>query len=85
MAGLVYVAAFAPDWDEVVGDIAKSYPPPLTFAAPIIEKEGFISLPTETKRMKAKTTELDTSHVPMLSKPKDVAAVIMDAAAKAPH
>ena len=37
------------------------------------------------KRMKAVTTELATSHVPMLSKPKDVAAVIMDAAAKAPH
>jgi pimeloyl-ACP methyl ester carboxylesterase len=37
------------------------------------------------KRMKATTTELDTSHVPMLSKPEDVAAVIMDAAAKAPH
>jgi len=36
------------------------------------------------KRMKATTTELDTSHVPMLSKPKDVAAVIIDAAAKAP-
>jgi pimeloyl-ACP methyl ester carboxylesterase len=148
VAGLVYVAAFAPDSDEVVGDIAKSYPPPPTFAAPIIEKEGFISLPTETmvkhfawdlpaaearvlaatqgpiiasafgtkvsnvawktkpswyivatkdqaiapeeerffaRRMKAKTTELATSHVPMLSKPKDVAAVIMDAAAKAPH
>jgi pimeloyl-ACP methyl ester carboxylesterase len=148
VAGLVYVAAFAPDSDEVVGDIAKSYPPPPTFAAPIIEKEGFISLPTETmvkhfawdlpaaearalaatqgpiiasafgtkvsnvawktkpswyivatkdqaiapdeerffaKRINAKTTELDTSHVPMLSKPKDVAAVIIDAAAKAPH
>ena len=37
------------------------------------------------KRMKATTTELDTSHVPMLSKPKDVAAVVMDAATKAPH
>src|SRR5438094_748519 len=48
VAGLVYVAAFAPDSDEVVGDIAKSYPPPPTFAAPLIEKEGFISLPTET-------------------------------------
>jgi pimeloyl-ACP methyl ester carboxylesterase len=35
------------------------------------------------KRMKATTTELNTSHVPMLSKPKDVAAVIMEAAAKA--
>jgi hypothetical protein len=35
--------------------------------------------------MKAKTTELATSHIPMLSKPKDVAMVIMDAAAKASH
>jgi hypothetical protein len=35
--------------------------------------------------MKATTTELNTSHVPMLSKPNDVAAVIMDAAVKAPH
>jgi pimeloyl-ACP methyl ester carboxylesterase len=147
VAGLVYVAAFAPDSDEVVGDIAKSYPPPPTFAAPIIDKQGFMNLSTEAivkhfawdlpatearalaatqgpiavtafgtkvsnvawktkpswyivaskdqaiapdeerffaKRMKAKTTELDTSHVPMLSKPKDVAAVIMDAAATAP-
>ena len=148
VAGLVYVAAFAPDSDEIVGDIAKSYPPPPTFAAPIIDKQGFMSLSSEAivkhfawdlpatearalaatqgpivvsafgtkvstvawktkpswyivskkdqaiapdeerffaKRMKATTTELDTSHVPMLSKPKDVAAVIMDAAAKAPH
>jgi hypothetical protein len=30
--------------------------------------------------MKATTKELDTSHVPMLSKPKEVAAVIMEAA-----
>ena len=37
------------------------------------------------KRMKATTTELDASHVAMLSRPNDVAAVIMDAAAKAPH
>jgi pimeloyl-ACP methyl ester carboxylesterase len=35
------------------------------------------------KRMKAKTTELDTSHLPMLSKPNEVAAVIVDAATKA--
>jgi len=35
--------------------------------------------------MKATTKELDTSHVPMLSKPKEVAAVIMEAAAKAAH
>ena len=37
------------------------------------------------KRMKATTTELSASHVPMLSKPNEVAAVIIDAAAKAPH
>ena len=33
--------------------------------------------------MKATTTELNTSHVPMLSQPKSVAAVIVDAATKA--
>ena len=37
------------------------------------------------KRMKATTSELKASHVAMLSQPKAVAAVIMDAAAKAPH
>src|SRR5882762_10293747 len=47
VAGLVYVAAFAPDSDEVIGDIGKSYPPPPTFAAPIIDKQGFMSLSTE--------------------------------------
>jgi len=31
------------------------------------------------KRMKSKTTELKSSHVPMLSKPREVAAVIIDA------
>jgi hypothetical protein len=36
------------------------------------------------KRMKATTTELNASHVAMLSQPKAVAAVIMDAAGKAP-
>jgi pimeloyl-ACP methyl ester carboxylesterase len=148
VAGLVYVAAFAPDSDEIVGDLGKNYPPPPALAAPIIDAQGFMSLSTEAivkhfasdlppaearvvaatqtpiaasafgtkvsniawktkpswyivarkdqaiapdaerffaKRMKAKTTELDTSHVPMLSKPKDVAAVIMEAAAKTGH
>jgi len=37
------------------------------------------------KRMNATTTELSTSHLAMLSKPADVAAVIKAAAAKAPH
>ena len=37
------------------------------------------------KRMNATTTELDASHVPMLSKPRDVSAVIMEAAARAPR
>jgi hypothetical protein len=35
------------------------------------------------KRMKATTTELKASHVSMLSQPKAVATVIMDAASKA--
>ena len=37
VVGLVYVAALAPDSDEVVSDIGKSYPPPPTFADPIVE------------------------------------------------
>ena len=148
VAGLVYVAAFAPDADEIIGDLGKNYPPPPSFVAPIIDAQGFMSLSSEAivkhfardlpqgearvvaatqtpiatsafgakvsnvawktkpswyivarkdqaidpdeqrffaKRMKATTTELQTSHVPMLAKPKDVAAVIMDATAKAPH
>jgi pimeloyl-ACP methyl ester carboxylesterase len=32
------------------------------------------------KRMNAKVTKVKTSHVAMLSKPKEVAAVILDAA-----
>src|SRR5213078_3418951 len=47
VVGLVYVAAFAPDSDEVVSDLGKSYPPPPRFAAPIIDKQGFMSLSTE--------------------------------------
>src|SRR5260370_363697 len=148
VAGLVYVAAFAPDADEIIGELGKNYATPASFSAPIIDAQGFMSLSSETfvkdfaldlpaaearvlaatqtpiatsafgakvanvawktkpswyivakkdraiapdlerfqaKRMKATTTELDTSHVPMLSKPKDVAAVIMAAAASAPH
>jgi len=148
VSGLVYVAAFAPDAGEVVGDLGKPYPPPPALANPIVDKEGFMTMPVDAfvqhfahdvppaearvafatqgpinasafttkvtsvawktkpswyivskqdraiapdlerffaKRMKATTTELDTSHVSMLSKPNDVAAVIMDAAAKASH
>jgi pimeloyl-ACP methyl ester carboxylesterase len=148
VVGLVYVAAFGPDVGEVVGDLGKPYPPSPALAAPIVDKQGFMTLSTDAivkhfasdlpaeearvvaatqgpinvsafgskvstaawktkpswcivskrdeaippdeerffaKRMKATTTELDTSHVPMLSKPDAVAAVIMDAAAKAPH
>jgi len=146
VVGLVYVAAFGPDAGEVVGDLGKAYPPPPAFAAPIVDKQGFMSMPVEAfvkhfaldlpeadarvaaavqipiiasafgtkvsnvawktkpswyivskrdeaiapdeerffaKRMKARTTELNTSHVGMLSQPEAVAAVIMDAAAKA--
>jgi pimeloyl-ACP methyl ester carboxylesterase len=148
VVGLVYVAAFGPDAGEVVGDLGKPYPPPPALANPIVDKEGFMTMPVDAfvehfaqdlppaearvgfatqgpinasafgtkvssvawktkpswyivskqdgaiapdaerffaKRMKATTTELDTSHVAMLAKPNDVAAVIMDAAAKAPH
>ena len=146
VAGLVYVAAFGPDQDEAVGELGKAYPPPPALAAPIVDKQGFMSLPTDAvvkyfasdlpasearvlaatqgpiavsafgarvsgvawktkpswyivskldsaiapdeerffaKRMKATTTELNTSHLAMLSQPKAVATVLMDAAAKA--
>lgn len=147
VVGLVYVAAFAPDQGEALDDLGKAYPPPPALAAPIVDKEGFLSLSTDAvvkhfasdlpasearvvaatqvpiagsafgakvsgaawktkpswyivskldsalapdeerffaKRMKATTTELNASHVSMLSQPKAVAAVILDAAAKAP-
>ena len=143
VAGLVFVAAFAPEAGEVIGDLGKPYPPPPAFTAPIVDAQGFMSLPRDAvlkhfaqdlpeaeaslvaatqgpinvsafasqvsdvawkskpswyivsakdgaiapdlersfaKRMKATTTELDASHVPMLSQPKAVAAVIMAAA-----
>ena len=146
VVGLVYVASFGPDVGETVSDLGKSYPPPPSFAAPIVDKSGFMTLsadafvqhfsldlpPAESrvlaatqgpinvaafgskvtaaawktkpswyivakrdeaiapdeerffaKRMKAKTTELNTSHVPMLSQPKAVVAVIVDAATHA--
>jgi len=148
VVGLVYVAAFGPDVGEVVGDLGKPYPPPPALAAPIVDPQGFMTLPTDAvvkhfasdlpaaearvvaatqgpinasafatkvssvawktrpswyivstrdgaiapdlerffaKRMKASTTELNASHVAMLSKPNEVAAVIIDAASKAPH
>jgi pimeloyl-ACP methyl ester carboxylesterase len=36
------------------------------------------------RTMKAKTTELPTSHVPMLSRPAEVAKLIVEAAKNAP-
>jgi pimeloyl-ACP methyl ester carboxylesterase len=144
VAGLVYVAAFAPDQGENVNDLGKAYPAPPALAAPSVDAEGFISLSPDAfklfgsdlpakdalvaaavqgpinasafgaqvsnvawktkpswyivstldqaiapdeerffaKRMRAHTTELKASHVSMLSQPKAVAAVIMDAAEK---
>jgi pimeloyl-ACP methyl ester carboxylesterase len=145
VAGLVYVAAFGPDQGEAVSELGKAYPPPPALTAPIVDQQGFMSLPTDAvvkhfasdlpaseaslvaatqgpikvsafdakvsaaawktkpswyivskldeaiapeeerffaKRMKATTTELNTSHLPMLSQPKAVAAVISAAAAK---
>jgi pimeloyl-ACP methyl ester carboxylesterase len=148
VVGLVYVAAYAPDAGEVVGDLGKKYPPPPALAAAIVDKQGFMTLPTDAfvkhfasdlppaearvlaatqgpisasvlsakvsnvawktkpswyivstldealapdeqrfvaKRMKATTTELNTNHLPMLSKPNEVAAVIIDATALVPR
>jgi len=145
VVGLVYVAAFAPDQGESVGDLGKAYPPPPALASPHVDAQGFLTLSVDAftkfgsdlpekdarlaaatqgpiaasafgaqvsgaawktkpswyivstldqaiapdeerffaKRMKATTTELKASHVSMLSQPKAVAEVIMDAAGKA--
>jgi pimeloyl-ACP methyl ester carboxylesterase len=144
VAGLVYVAAFAPDEGEQVSELGKAYPPPPALASPSVDAEGYLTLSADAfkkfasdlpakdaylaaavqgpinasafgakvsavawktkpswyivstldqaiapdeerffaKRMKATTTELKAIHVPMLSQPKAVAAVIMDAAGK---
>jgi pimeloyl-ACP methyl ester carboxylesterase len=145
VVGLVYVAAFAPDQGEQVGELGKKYPQPPALAAPSVDDKGFITLSVDAfkkfgsdlpesqasvaaatqgpinsasfgaqvsgvawkakpswyivstldqaiapdeerffaKRMNATTTELKSSHVSLLSQPKAVAAVIMDAAMKA--
>src|SRR5215470_4674476 len=40
VAGLVYVAAFAPDQGETVADLGKNYPPPPALAAPSVDAKG---------------------------------------------
>lgn len=147
VAGLVYVAAFAPDANESITSIGKSLPQPEWQKTMIVDSGGFATLPVESvmknfaqdlpaaeqrviavkqgpipvkafdatvtnpawkgrpvwyirsaqdrmidpkgqammaQRMKAKTTNLEASHVAMLSKPKQVAAVILQAAEQAP-
>ena len=44
VAGLVYVAAFAPDQGETVAELGKAYPAPPALAAPIVDAQGFMSL-----------------------------------------
>lgn len=54
----------------------------------VAKRDGTISPDAErffAQRMKATTKELDSDHVAMMSHPKDVAAVIIEAAQKAPH
>ena len=71
VAGLVYVAAIVPDENQSANDVLKPYSP----LSP--EYEQAIA-----NHIHAKTTTLPTGHVPMLSKPKEVAAVIIEAANK---
>src|ERR1700752_2720324 len=143
VAGLVYVAAFAPDVGEAVGDLGKEFPPApggaeirpdasgyLTmtpkgvfeyFAQDVKPAEKKLILATQgatnsalfgakvanaawktkptwyvvaandrmiqpdlerkfAKAMKAKTVELPTSHVAMVSRPAEVAKLIIEAA-----
>ena len=146
VAGLVYVAAFAPAEGQAAADLGKDLPPPPGSASIHPDAAGFLYLSAEgvardfapdlpaaetkvmaatqgpifgktfeekvsaaawktkpcwyivaekdrmiqpdleramAKEIKANTTTLPTSHVAMLSRPKDVAAVILRAAAEA--
>src|SRR6185503_4140615 len=47
VAGLVYGAAFGQYQGEAGGDLAKAYPQSAALAAQIVDKKGFIFLPTE--------------------------------------
>jgi pimeloyl-ACP methyl ester carboxylesterase len=47
VAGLVYVAAFAPDVGEVVGDLGKDYPPPAGAAEIRPAADGYLTLTTK--------------------------------------
>ena len=147
VAGLVYVAAFAPEVGQAVGDLGKDLPPPPGGAEIRPDAGGYLTMTTKgvfenfaqdlplaqkklifatqgatnssifgakvanaawktkpswyvvasndrmiqpdlerkfAKAMKAKTIELPTSHVPMLSRPADVAKLIIEAAKTAP-
>jgi pimeloyl-ACP methyl ester carboxylesterase len=147
VAGLVYMAAFAPEVGVPVGELGKDFPPPPGLAEARPDAEGYLTLTRKgvfenfapdlpaaqkklifatqgatnsavfgakvanaawktkpswyvvatndrmiqpdlerkfAKAMKAKTIELPTSHVPMLSRPADVAKLIIEAAKTAP-
>src|SRR5262249_59831712 len=44
VVGLVYVAAFAPDQGEQVGELGKKYPQPPALASPNVHQKGLITL-----------------------------------------
>src|SRR6267154_1880089 len=104
VVGLVYVAAFAPDVGEAVGELGKEFPPAPGGAELRPDANGFLTWTTKptwyvvaandrmispdlerkfARTMKAKTTELPTSHVAMLSRPTEVAKLIVEAAKNA--
>jgi len=47
VAGLVYVAAFAPDVGEAVGDLGKDFPPPPGGAEILPSADGYLTLTTK--------------------------------------
>ena len=47
VAGLVYVAAFAPDVGEVIGDLGQEFPPPPGLAELRPDAEGYLTLTTK--------------------------------------
>jgi pimeloyl-ACP methyl ester carboxylesterase len=75
--------AFSGIFDEKITEAAYETKPSWYVVA---KHDGMIAPDAQramASAIKAKTTEVDASHVVMLSRPEDVAAVILDAAAEA--
>jgi len=81
VSALVYVSAFAPDVGESINDLGKGLTPPPGLASVVPGSAGFLYLTAEGVA-KDFGPDLPASETRvMAAKPKEVAAVILSAAA----